>query len=97
MKADLKHATVFSLGSMVASTLICMLIMKVKLNRMKDVYDTYKKVGLPIKETVNTNVRGFWDLLQITLSDGSCILVILFIGFMMFLLGLNYKVFSYWN
>ncbi|WP_336949711.1 hypothetical protein [Staphylococcus epidermidis] len=95
MKLKLKYASVLSLGSMIASTLICMLIMKVKLNRMKDVYDAYKQVGLPIKETVNTNVHRFWDLLQITLSDGSCILGILFIGFMMFLLGLNYKVFSY--
>ncbi|MVG94985.1 hypothetical protein GO660_09595 [Staphylococcus aureus] len=93
-KQAIKDSMIYALVMIIISTLACMYIMKIKLNRTQEMYDKYEKLGVPVKETVNTNVHDFWGLLQVTMSDWLCVTGILAIGLITFLAMLNYKVFS---
>ncbi|MFW3634603.1 hypothetical protein [Staphylococcus caprae] len=92
-KQAIKDSMIYALFTIIISILICMYIMKIKLNRTQEIYDKYEKLGIPVKETINTNVHGFWGLLQVTMSDWLCITGIFSIGLITFLVMLNYKVF----
>ncbi|RIN92404.1 hypothetical protein [Mammaliicoccus sciuri] len=84
LKSKLTKAFTFSIIMMLLAILGCIYTIKHRFENTQDMYKNFEKLGFPL-DNIQSIPHDKLGLLQATLSDPLCILIILLVGFSTFI------------